>query len=43
MNKDEQVTPLCDEEYCFLPIIYKTNKMCEICPKKTRTNSEVEE
>lgn len=28
-------TPMCDEEFCFLSIIYRTNKACKYCPKKS--------
>lgn len=42
MNEEKQITPLCDEEYCFLPIIYNTNEMCKYCIRRTK-EYEVEE
>ena len=42
MNEERQIRPLCDEEYCFLPIIYNTNEICKYCARRTK-EVEVEE
>lgn len=30
------IIPLCEQEYCFYPFIYKTNEICKYCPRMTK-------